>query len=135
MYTWIVAASLIVGAPALKDKSAVIELAGEWEVAAYVLNGMEAKPGVHIRFDGMMAVFSGGPFGTTHNGTYTSNLNQTPAELDIRFPDGNGAAMIGIIKRNGDDLILCFGAETRPTTFESPVGSGIGLLTLKRVKK
>jgi uncharacterized protein (TIGR03067 family) len=126
--------ALAVGAPALKDKPPALDLAGEWVVAAYVLGGKEVPPGVHIRFaaDGA-ATFSGGPPAATTVGEYTLNAARSPAEVDILFPGTGAGAMIGIVKRDGDDLVLCFGPPgARPTRFESPAGSGVGLLTLKR---
>jgi uncharacterized protein (TIGR03067 family) len=125
-----------VAAPGPKDKPAALDLTGEWEVSAYILGGKEAPPGVHIRFaaDGT-ATFFGGPPAATYGGEYTLNLKRSPAEVDIVFPGSTAGAMIGIVKRDGDDLVLCFGpAGARPAKFESPDGSGFGLLTLKRVK-
>jgi uncharacterized protein (TIGR03067 family) len=128
--------ALAVAAPAPKEKPAALDLTGEWEIARYVLGGKEAPPGVHIRFkaDGT-ATFFGGPPATTHVGEYTLNLKKSPAEVDIVFPGSTAGAMIGIVKRDGDNLLLCFGpADARPTRFESPDGSSVGLLTLKPVK-
>jgi uncharacterized protein (TIGR03067 family) len=129
--------ALAVNAPTLKDKPPALDLSGEWIVARYILGGNEVDPGVHIRFaaDGK-ATFSGGPPASTTVGDFTANLAKKPAEVDIVFPNSGAGAMIGIIKMDGGDLILCFGpAGDRPAKFESPAGTGIGLLTLKRPKK
>jgi uncharacterized protein (TIGR03067 family) len=134
MFAWAIAGSLILGAPSLKDKPATIDLNGEWEISSYLLDGRAAPTDVHIHFDGGIATFTGGPFGDVV-GTCTFDLNRTPAELDIRFPDGRGEPMIGIIKREGQGLLLCFASKTRPTKFESPKDSDIGLITLIRAKK
>jgi uncharacterized protein (TIGR03067 family) len=127
--------AVVFAAPAPKEKPAALDLAGEWEITAYILGGKEAPPGVHIRFaaDGT-ATFFGGPPAATHVGEYTLNVKRSPAEVDIVFPGSTAGAMIGIIKRDGENLLLCFGPrDGRPTEFKSPDGSGVGLLTLKRV--
>jgi uncharacterized protein (TIGR03067 family) len=127
---------LTAGAPAPKYKPVGLDMTGEWEITTYVLGGKEAPPGVHVRFasDGT-ATFFGGPPAATHVGSYTLNVKRSPAELDIQFPSSTAGAMIGIVKRDGENLLICFGpADSRPTKFESPDGSGVGLLTLKSVK-
>ncbi len=137
MSTLILGLAVVVGAPTLKEKPPAISLSGEWVVAGYIIGGNAAEPGVHIQFaaDGT-ATFSGGPPKTTTVGKYTFNSKKDPAEVDILFPDSNAGAMIGIVKIVGDGLELCFGpAGERPTKFEAPAGTAIGLLTLKRVKK
>jgi uncharacterized protein (TIGR03067 family) len=133
----LLALPLALGAPALKEKPPALDLAGEWVVAAYVLGGQAAPPGVHIHFaaDGK-ATFSGGPPAATTVGEYTLNAARSPAEVDIVFPGSGAGAMIGLVRRDGDHLRICFGPPgARPTKFESPAGSGVGLLTLKRATK
>jgi uncharacterized protein (TIGR03067 family) len=131
-----VSLAMALAAPAPKDKPPALDLAGEWEITTYVLGGKEAPPGVHIRFTGDgAATFFGGPPGATHDGEYTLNVKRSPAELDIQFPGSSAGAMIGIVKRDGENLLICFGpAGSRPAEFKSPDTSGIGLLTLKRVE-
>ena len=130
----LVALALTVAAPGPKDKPAALDLAGEWEITADVLGGKEVPSGDHVRFatDGT-ATFFGGPPEEKCVGEYTLNLKQSPATVDIVFPGALGT-ILGIVKREGDDLVLCFGpAEARPTKFESTAGSGFRLLTLKRL--
>jgi hypothetical protein len=52
--------------------------------------------------------------------------------VNIEF--GAGAeAMIGIVRVAGDGPQVCFGLPgSRPTAFESPEGSRVGPLTLRR---
>jgi uncharacterized protein (TIGR03067 family) len=130
----LVALALTVAAPGPKDKPAALDLAGEWEFTAYILGGKEVPSGDHVRFatDGTATIF-GPPPEEKCVGEYTLNLKRSPATVDIVFPGAMGA-ILGIVKREGDDLVLCFGpADARPTNFESPAGSGVRLLTLKRV--
>jgi len=132
----LVALAMTVGAPGPKDKPAALNLTGEWEVTAYILNGMESPPGVHIKFaTGGTTTFFGGESDLIFEGTYTFDPKKSPAEVDIEFRGKAATPMICIVKPEGDGLLLSFTQTgTRPTKFESPVGSGVGLLTLKRVK-
>jgi hypothetical protein len=53
MFAWVMAASLVIGAPALKDKRKAVEPpAGEWAVESWVSNGKEtrAAQGAKCRF-------------------------------------------------------------------------------------
>jgi uncharacterized protein (TIGR03067 family) len=129
------ALAVSLAAPGPKDKPAALDLTGEWEVTAYILDGMESPPGVHIKFatDGTTTFF-GGESDLIFEGTYTFDPKKSPAEVDIEFRGEAAQSMIGIVKRDGDGLLLSFTQTgTRPTKFESPAGSGVGLLTLKRV--
>jgi uncharacterized protein (TIGR03067 family) len=129
--------ALAVGAPALKEKTTELDVVGEWVVSDYLVGGQPAPPGVEIRFaaDGT-SVFSGGPPMTTHRATYTVDRKQSPVAIDIVFPDLPGSTMVGIVKADGDNLVVCFnsGGE-RPKEFTSPPKSATGLLTLKRLPK
>jgi uncharacterized protein (TIGR03067 family) len=130
----LVALALVVAAPGPKDKPAALDLAGEWEITAYILGGKEVPSCDHFRFatDGTATIF-GPPPEEKCVGEYTLNLKRSPATVDIVFPGAMGA-IFGIVKREGDDLVLCFGpTDARPTKFESPAGSGVRLLTLKRL--
>jgi uncharacterized protein (TIGR03067 family) len=136
MTTTVLVLALAIAAPVPKEKPADLDLTGEWEVAAYLLGGNEAPPGVHIRFDAdRTTTFFGGPPGSTTVGEYKFDPKRSPAEIDITFAPAGQIRMTGIVKRQGDNLLLCFTQSgTRPTKFESPAESGVGLLTLNRVK-
>jgi uncharacterized protein (TIGR03067 family) len=126
--------SLVVAAPALKDKPGSEGLAGQWVVEAYLFGGEMVAPGVHIQFspDGR-ATCSGGPPQATHEGTYTFDRKADPARIDVSFR--RAAPMVGIFKCDGDALVICFGDTARPAEFTSPAGTAVGLLTLRRTKK
>jgi uncharacterized protein (TIGR03067 family) len=131
-----VALAVTVAAPGPKDRPVALDLVGEWGITAYVLGGKEVPSGDHVRFatDGT-ATFFGPPPEEKCVGEYTLNLKRSPATVDVVFPGAMGA-ILGIVKREGDDLVLCFGpTDARPTKFESPAGSGVRLLTLKRAPK
>jgi len=74
-------------------------------------------------------------------GTYKTDTKKDPAEIDIMPPSekaGRGTIR-GIFKIEGDTLTLCVtgGKDDgdRPAKFESPEGSQVMLMTLKRAKK
>ena len=83
-----------------------------------------------------MKVVEGGKERDEH-GTYKLDAKKKPAEIDITPPKEDGTHL-GIFKIDGDTLTICMsdkGASERPTKFESPEGSKVMLLTLKRAKK
>jgi len=127
---------LVAAAPALKDKPAAGELAGEWVVEAYILGGELVQPGDHIQLspDGR-ATFSGGPPQATHEGTYTLRKKADPARIDVSFRGRRAGPMVGIVKFDGETLVICFGHAARPTESAYPAGTAIGLLTLRRAKE
>jgi uncharacterized protein (TIGR03067 family) len=95
----------------------------------------ELLPDIKLEFDADGTFrFEFGPERGT--GTYTSDSSKNPAELDYvdhRLLKGNHA----IFKIDKDTLTFCFaeGGVARPTAFESPAGSRIVLMTMKRVEK
>src|SRR5262245_49636138 len=69
--------------------------------------------------------------------TYTINTAKTPAHIDIIGTEGElkGKPALGLIKVDGDTLTMCYvmpGSE-RPSALDSPPGSRITLLVMKRV--
>jgi uncharacterized protein (TIGR03067 family) len=69
--------------------------------------------------------------------TYTVNASKSPAEIDMIGTAGElkGKAAPGIVKLEADRLSLCYvmPGRPRPTKYESQPGSGVFLVTYKRV--
>jgi uncharacterized protein (TIGR03067 family) len=132
---------LTVGAPGEKDKKDGPAIVGEWSGEKAVRGGQEvAVPdgGITVTFtaDGKVKIVTGGKERDEH-GTYTIDAKKSPAEIDLTPPKEEGKHL-GIFKIDGDTLTVCLGDKggtERPTKFESPDGSKIMLLTLKRAKK
>ena len=136
----LLALAVLVAAPAAKDppKTDPPSLVGEWAIDSSVEGGKpdQLPPGMTWTFtaDGKSALKVGGLAVPSIEGTYTADPKKAPAELDVAA--GPGEAMRGIYKVEKDTLTFCFveGTDARPTTFASPAGSKVVLLTLTRVK-
>ena len=100
----------------------------------------EGGVGITFSEDGKMTVHEGNRE-TKETGTYKVDAKKNPAEIDMIPPaDKKEPTIAGIYKIDGDTLMLAFErgnrvAATRPTKFESPEGSAVMVITLKRVKK
>jgi uncharacterized protein (TIGR03067 family) len=130
-------------APGPKDapkKADPPAIAGEWECVQCIAGGQmfPAEEVKQISFE-----FTGdgkfrGRFGPQEipDGTYTTDLAKDPAEIDYGTPT-IAKKNHGIYKFDKDMFILCAaeGGGDRPKTFDSPAGSGIMLLTFRRVEK
>jgi uncharacterized protein (TIGR03067 family) len=133
---------LSLGAPGEKDaaKKDAPSIVGEWDGEKAVKGGVELplpEGGVKATFtaDGKLIFKEGNK--DAEEGTYTVDAKKNPAEIDV-VPPKESVTHLGIYKIDGDTLTICLGeknAATRPTKFESPDGSSIFLVTLKRVKK
>ena len=141
----LVGLALSVGAPGVKDppkKEATI--VGEWVGEKAVAGGMDLPVpdgGITFTFaaDGTLMVRDGGR-GKPEAGSYKVDAKKNPAEIDlVPPPDKKEVVLQGIYKLDGDTLTLCFrrGAPGagRPKEFESPAGSDVIVMTLKRAKK
>jgi uncharacterized protein (TIGR03067 family) len=133
---------LAVGAPGDKEapKKESPSIVGEWDGEKLVRGGQE-RPipdgGVKITFtkDGKLVVKEGNK--DAEEGTYKVDAKKNPAEIEVTPPKEDGTR-IGIFKIDGDTLTICLAdkdSTDRPTKFESPEGTNIMLITLKRVKK
>ena len=137
--------ALAVGAPGPKEapkKDASI--VGEWIGEKAVAGGKELpipEGGVGFTFtaDGKLMVKEG-PKPKPDAGTYKLEAKKDPAEIDLMPPaDKKDPIVQGIYKLDGDTLTLCFSrggpGQDRPKKFESPEGSNVVVITLKRAKK
>jgi uncharacterized protein (TIGR03067 family) len=141
----LVGLALSVSAPGAKDppkKEATI--VGEWVGEKAMIGGMNLPVpdgGISFRFagDGALSVTEGGR-GKPEAGSYRVDPKKNPAEIDLTPPaDKKEGTLQGIYKLDGDTLTLCFRRVTpggaRPTEFESPAGSDVIVMTLKRKKE
>jgi uncharacterized protein (TIGR03067 family) len=142
----LVCLSLSVGAPGAKDPPKTeASIVGQWEGEKAVSGGKD-KPvpagGVTMTFtaDGKVLVREG-KREKAEEATYKVDATKDPAEIDILPPADKAArgTVRGIFKIDGDTLTLCYargkGEADRPTKFDSPEGSRVMLMTLKRTKK
>jgi uncharacterized protein (TIGR03067 family) len=132
--------TLVIGAPGAKERSSkdVASVEGVWVVEKGVVSGNEDA----IRAGSVTFEFAEGKVRVREGSKqpdpadYTVDQTKTPAEIDITPPPSvKDLTMCGIYKVDGDALTLCLNrAGKRPSTFESPSGSDVLLLTLKRAK-
>jgi uncharacterized protein (TIGR03067 family) len=132
--------AIAVGAPAAKDppKKDDVTLVGEWSVENAIESGKQDNPppGTTWTFtaDGKSILKVGGM--ALGDSTYTADSKKTPSTVDVEAGP-LGKKLVGIYKAEKDTLTLCIaeGDKERPKEFESPAGSKIVLITLKRIKK
>jgi len=132
---------LALGAPE-KDapKKEALTIVGEWDGEKAVRGGKERPVpdgGIKVTFmaDGKMLFKEGNKDEET--GSYKVDAKKNPGEIDISPPKEDGT-LKGIFKIEGDTLTICLAdkdAAERPTKFESPEGTNVMLVTLKRIKK
>ena len=132
--------ALTVAAPGPKDppKKDPPSLVGEWVVDSAVEKGRPRKPppGSTWTFtaDGKSVLTLGGR--DPAEGTYKADAAKSPAELDVSAGP-TGKPLKAIFKVEGDTLTVALidGDGDRPTMFESPAGSKVILMVLKRAGK
>ena len=136
--------ALVLSAPALKDPPKKdLNLAGEWIVESQTTNGRPLKSKIERRYifsaDGKWTM-------TTTKAKITPKLTRAftiddknkPAAIDMKLSGlAASTTYTGIVKIEGDTMTLCYSrnGDERPTKFESPEGSTVVLIVLKRVKK
>ena len=135
----LLALALSIAAPGPKDgKKDPDTLLGEWEAESLIKGGRPGKvsPGTGMTFA------AGGKVVLREKGkdleaTFTADPKKGPPELEIVVPDRAVAEKLaGVYRVDGDTLTLCLGADgARATAFESPAGSKLLLMVLKRAKK
>jgi uncharacterized protein (TIGR03067 family) len=144
MFTWVIASSLALGAPAAKDapKKELPTIVGHWASEKVTVGGKDQDvPPNSIKFefadDGTVVVRMGTD--KPQSPTYKVTPKAVPPEIDLTPAAGvKRPPSLGIYKLDGDTLTICFDQEpgaARPKSFESREGSAVLVLTLKRVKK
>ena len=131
-----------VGAPAPKaePKKEAPTVVGKWVPENAMVGGRpdNPPPGTTFEFtaDGKFVMTTDGNV-RPEMASYTADPKKDPAEVDIEGPGGKKEPPIrGIFKTDGDTLTLAMSKDgTRPTKFESPAGSRVMVMTLKRAKK
>ena len=140
MNTLLVGLALAVGAPALKEApKADPSPVGEWTVEESLLGGkpdglMQRAPidKIVISADRWTVVRKGQASGGVPIGL---DPKANPPRLDF-FSDGPASAGFkGVYRLDGDTLTVCYVLDGhRPAKVESPPGSRVQLLRLKRIK-
>jgi len=127
-----------VSAPALKDPPPKLEpIVGEWEIESVTMDGKRATSRVGIRYE---FTADGQRISKSDRGDkprsvkYKVDPKADPLAIDLIGPT-DGAADRGIFRVEGHRMVFCFSfdSDTRPTKFESPAGSRLILMVLKRV--
>jgi uncharacterized protein (TIGR03067 family) len=135
---------LVIAAPATKDppkKAEPPSIIGEWAVEEAIRGGQAAPAGatdgmsIEFKADGKYQVRVQGK--GAREGTYKTVPGKDVSEIDLMTHTDEMAP--GLFKIEKDKLTLCLDdggkGATRPAGFESPAGSRIMLMTLKRVEK
>ena len=145
MLTWVVASSLALGAPVPKEapKKERPTIVGPWASEKVTVGGKDQQTVApdNIQFEfadyGTVVVRMGRD--QPQSPAYKVNPKADPPEIDLTPAAGvKRPPSLGIYKLAGDTLTICFDQEpgaARPKSFESPAGSAVLVLTLKRVKK
>jgi uncharacterized protein (TIGR03067 family) len=133
--------SLALGAPAKDPPKKEASVLGEWVPEKMVAGGKEMPaPKEKITFgfeaDGKLIVTEDKE--KPDVGSYKIDAKANPPRIDLSPPEGsNEPCLYGIYKLDGDTLTMAVSEKEadRPTKLESPEGSKVVLLVLKRVKK
>jgi uncharacterized protein (TIGR03067 family) len=136
----LLALAVLVAAPGAKDppKKDAPSVVGEWVAESAVERGRPLKPppGTTWGFtsDGKSVLTLGGR--DPAEGTYKADAGKAPAELDVSAGP-TGKPLKAIYKVDGDTLTVALvdGDGDRPAAFESPAGSRVILMVLKRTPK
>jgi uncharacterized protein (TIGR03067 family) len=135
--------SASVGAPTIKESPSIV---GEWVVEKALVGGKDnviATKGETVRVtfaftkEGKVLVTEGSK--KPDPADYKVDPKYSPAVIDVSPPTpekGTGVGLMrGIYHIDGDTLTICLSrGGTRPTKFESPDGSDLMLITMKRAK-
>jgi uncharacterized protein (TIGR03067 family) len=133
-------------APVRADEEAIARgrkaLAGTWQAVSYALDGQKvaAEDLKHVRLhfdaDGLAIAQRDGK--TFLASKTTIDPTMEPATMDIAFIEGNdkGRTSLGLYRIEGDVLTICRSApgKPRPSSFSSEPGSGLTLMSCRRVQ-
>lgn len=134
--------SIALGAPAIKDRPAKLDsIEGEWVLISRIIGGREdakgggTTPDFRITADRWVLLNPGGAANESELKLDPSAKPPTLTTSPIGGRPGGGGHLIGIYRLEGDTLTICYVFQgERPTKFESPAGTDIRLMTLKRVR-
>jgi uncharacterized protein (TIGR03067 family) len=141
----LLAVSLAVGAPALKDKPPASDLYGEWEIVSTEQDGKfspASNPPARWRFNrnGTYETFRGEKR-VGYPREFRFDPKADPPTLDTHFsnsPRAGGASgtLLCVYRLNGDELTVCRADPglPRPSEFAAPAGSGLLVVRFRRVK-
>jgi uncharacterized protein (TIGR03067 family) len=136
----LLASALLLGAdPAPKPAAGKGPLDGKWKVVALVSEG-EVAPAEEIE-DTRLIFLGRRYFIECSTVCYVGKLHldpsRSPPVIDLAFIADRKPRTHGIYRLEGDRLTICWaeGDAPRPTSFASPRGTGLRMLTLERVKK
>jgi uncharacterized protein (TIGR03067 family) len=138
MYAWVIAGSLVIGAPALKDNRKPVQPpAGEWVVERFALHGREFGfvKGDKCWFTPTSRRFARHEY--VMYGDDRAGFFENAGTLEVDFTDDKFGVRKGIWKVEGDTLTMCEGqcGKPRPTDFAALAESGQLLWVFKRAKK
>jgi uncharacterized protein (TIGR03067 family) len=140
-YAWSILAGIAVSLVAAADdgKQDLERMQGTWASVSYTVDGKawgdadRTTLKLTIKGDESTIVI-----GTrTARRTYRIDAAKKPRALDIAVTDGDGKGTTkpAIYQFDGEHLMICIGAKSRPTDFSSKPGSGQTLEVWKRSGK
>jgi uncharacterized protein (TIGR03067 family) len=141
--------ALVVAAPNLKEPpKKAPEIVGQWVLEKMNLGGKEAgRAAIEMVYeftaDGQWLIRREGVAMKSAPREVKYDAKASPPTIDVIYSQaaagkgGPSRNMLGIYKVDGDSLTICFSGPDgeRPTTFDSPDGSRVMMMTLKRAKK
>jgi uncharacterized protein (TIGR03067 family) len=136
--TAIVAILCVVRASAADDAD-LAPLQGSWKVESAKHGGeempadMRGKIVLEFKGNKVIAHEEGRP---EDPADFSIDSSKSPKIITVKPQKNNSKEMVGIYKLDGESLTICMSeGGDRPTTFDSPQGSKIMLIVLKREKK
>lgn len=131
--------TLVLAAPALKEKSREGTIVGEWVAQEITAGGRPTKVKAEevtwvFKSDGTREIHREGKL--AFSGKFVDDPKASPATLDLDRQANGEAVYLCIYKLAGDTLTLNVGWQkvARPSEFTSPEGSQQTLYVFKRVK-